>query len=186
MTCRPILQLLVKLHLLVLIHFPTTTLEATPEPAFSLRHHPPSQASNFADQRTKDNLLFPPPPPTPRDARRPPPPRDAPACVARAARTRANCRGLPAAAAPLGPEDALAERPSPGGPAIGRTLGCCSIPTTSPQPGAARTACREGTDPQRVMDPATRRALTTQRRGARASTSRPPGDPRALFNPGSE
>lgn len=61
MTCRPILQLLVKLHLLVLIHFPTTTLEATPEPAFSLRHHPPSQASNFADQRTKDNLLPPPP-----------------------------------------------------------------------------------------------------------------------------
>ncbi|MEJ1279041.1 hypothetical protein NN561_009967 [Cricetulus griseus] len=32
-----------------------------------------------------------------------------PACAASAARTRVNCRGLPAAAAPLGPEDALAE-----------------------------------------------------------------------------
>lgn len=69
----PILQLLVKLRLLFLIYFPTTTVEAAPEPAFSLRHHPPSQASNFADQRTKDNLLSP-----PRDACRPPPPRDAP------------------------------------------------------------------------------------------------------------
>lgn len=73
MTQCPIPSLLVKLHLLFLIYFPTTTVEAAPEPAFSLRHHPPTQASNFADQRTKDYLLSP-----RRDACRPPPPRDAP------------------------------------------------------------------------------------------------------------
>lgn len=105
MTQCPIPSLLVKLHLLFLIYFPTTTVEAAPEPAFSLRHHPPTQASNFADQRTKDNLLSP-----RRDACRPPPPRDAPpACAAHASLTRVNCRGLLAATAPLGPEDALAE-----------------------------------------------------------------------------
>lgn len=63
--------------------------------------------------------------------------------MARTARTRANCRGLPAAAAPLGPEDALAEA-QPRRPSDGRTLGSRCIPATSRQP---RAACREGDRP---------------------------------------
>lgn len=107
MTRYLILQLLVKLHLLFLIYFSHHhTGSGCRTPLLSKAPSPP-QASNFADQRTKDNLLSP-----PRDACRPPPPQDAPACAARVALSRANRRGLPAAAAPLGPEDALAEAQS--------------------------------------------------------------------------
>lgn len=56
-------------------------------------------------------------------------------------------------------------RPSPGGPAISRTLGPCSIPVAG---GPGGQPVGRGTDspPPRVTGPATRRALTTQRRGA--------------------
>lgn len=155
-------------------------MEAAPEPAFSLRHHPPLRlptlrisaqkiiCSPLGEMRAAHLL-----PGTP------------PACAAHASRTRVNCRGLLAATAPLGPEDALAEA-QPRRPWIGRTLCSRSIRAAPLQPGAGRTACGEGDRPQRVADPATRRALTTQHRRARASAPRPPGDPRALFNPGSE
>lgn len=66
--------------------------------------------------------------------------------MARTAGTRANCRGLPAAAAPSGPEDALAEA-QPRRPSDGRTLGSRCIPATSLQPRAGPTACREGDRP---------------------------------------